>query len=100
MSPDLERPVQLVGHEIEQVSRIRRPSDARVTPLDVIGQIIAATEVPDLQPVDLRAAGVSRPGQQRAARTWLTRADVHVSGHCADDVLVQEEGSADSPDCT
>ncbi len=88
MPPDLEGPVQLIGHEIEQDARVGRPGDARVAPGDVVGQVVARPKVPDPEPVDLSAAAVGRPGEQVAVRAGLARSDVHVAGRRADDVLV------------
>ena len=88
--PDLKRAVQLVGHQVEQVTRIGGPGQARHASGDQVGEVLSGLQVSDPKLVYLRAADVGRPCEQGAAGARLADPNVGESGPCSDRVLVQQ----------
>ena len=91
VTPHLKRPVQLVGHQVEQVPGSDAPGHAGVAGSNDLRQVLAGPQVPDPEFVDLRPAGVGRPGEQGAVGAGLADPDLGVSGRRGHEVLIQQD---------
>lgn len=70
--------MDVIKDRVEERAAVSGPRPAVVRPRDPIGEVLAGVQVPETKLVELVAAGVQRPGHQRAIRADLADADLAV----------------------
>ena len=90
--PDLVGPVGGVVHGVEERRRVARPRPAVVRARHDLGQVLAARQVAEAQPVHLVAREVDRPGEPATVRADLDMTGLAVAraGAVVDGLQVQQ----------